>query len=104
MPLQFAILPKLRIRSAFPVTVDANSDISVPLSQRDDRAVRIPRNLLNSIASAIIQVPAWVVLALSGVLMSLIFWQAFTVRYSLARFGTLPAHSIATLNHMSAEG
>ena len=32
------------------------------------------------------------------------FWQAFTVRYSLATYGSLPNQSIATLNHMSAEG
>jgi hypothetical protein len=60
--------------------------------------------LARNAAQRIVYTPTSVGLAISGLLMSAIFFFAFGQRYSLAAYGSWPHQSIATLNHFSAEG
>jgi DNA-binding XRE family transcriptional regulator len=54
-------------------------------------------------ARAIVRLPAWIVLGLSGLTMTGLFYFAFTQRYGLAENVGKPRQTMATLSNMSAE-
>ncbi len=67
-------------------------------------AVQVSQPASVRIIRAAVNIPTSVLLAVSGLLTTAIFYFAFTRRYTLAAYGRLPNQSTATLNNMAPEG
>src|SRR5260370_29337502 len=90
-----ARLPRRPERRNRPVNIESVAD-------RASQAQKV--NWTHRLALTLINLPGWAWIVGCGVVSLVLYYFAFTVRFSLAEHGSEHYQSVATLNNYSAEG